>query len=101
MQALITKKKLLQQKYSFPTSTNIMELASSCSVQENFDRALHIVLQVACLVERMHDKRWIIVDITGKYVYIQEDNDYKVYVESDVLSNFSPYHINYLTVYVI
>ncbi|XP_061188421.1 uncharacterized protein LOC133196568 [Saccostrea echinata] len=61
-------------KYSFPACKNIIDLASS---QERTDDPIHIVHQVACLVKRMHEKHWLLVDITGKNIYIQEENDLK------------------------
>ncbi|XP_062581367.1 uncharacterized protein LOC134243146 [Saccostrea cucullata] len=43
--------------------------------EENYH--LRIIHQVACLVKRMHEKRWLLVDITGKSIYIQEENGLK------------------------
>ncbi|XP_062572025.1 uncharacterized protein LOC134233952 [Saccostrea cucullata] len=66
-------------KCRFPAAKNIIDLVplyvNNAQGEENY--RLRIVHQVACLVKRMHEKRWLLVDITGKSIYIQEENDYK------------------------
>ncbi|XP_062576637.1 uncharacterized protein LOC134238534 [Saccostrea cucullata] len=65
--------------HHFPAAKNIMDLVSvyvsDSQGEENYH--LRIVHQVACLVKRMHEKRWLLVDLTGKSIYIQEEKDFK------------------------
>ncbi|XP_062571924.1 uncharacterized protein LOC134233858 [Saccostrea cucullata] len=67
-------------KYSFPAAKNIMDCVSIYvnNAQEEENHHLRIVHQVACLVKRMHEKRWLLVDLTGKSIYIiREKKDFK------------------------
>ena len=75
---------LRYQIYSFPKSRNIMDLGHDWSENENQDRDLEVINQVTNLVQQMHEKRWILVDIVGKNIYVQEDNDLKVPIDTEL-----------------
>ena len=64
---------LRSQIYRFPKARNIMDLALDLSEYHDID--LEVIYQVTSLVQQMHEKRWILVDIVGKNIYI---NDFKV-----------------------
>nr|XP_022339525.1 uncharacterized protein LOC111134623 isoform X2 [Crassostrea virginica] len=68
-QGKITEIKLI---YRFPKARNIMDLALDLSEYHDID--LEVIYQVTSLVQQMHEKRWILVDIVGKNIYI---NDFK------------------------
>lgn len=39
---------------------------------------IDVIFNITRLVEKMHEKRWIMVDLVGKNIYIQDSNNYKV-----------------------
>ena len=61
-----------------------MDLALDWSEYQNHDRDLEVIYQVTSLVQQMHEKRWILVDIVGKNIYVQEDNDFKVPTDTEL-----------------
>ena len=72
------------QIYRFPKDRNIMDLAFDWSEVQNHDRDLEVIYQVTRLVQQMHEKRWILGDIVGKNIYVQEDNDFRVPTDTEL-----------------
>lgn len=60
--------------YRVPTARNILDL----SVQLSSRNTVDVIYNITRLVEKMHEKRWVMVDLVGKYIYIQDSNNYKV-----------------------
>ena len=75
---------LRSQIYRFPKARNIMDLGLDWSEYQNHDMDLEVIYQVTSLVQQMHEKRWILVDIVGKNIYVQEDNDFKVPTDTEL-----------------
>ena len=61
-----------------------MDLGLDWSEHQNHDKDLEVIYQVTSLVQQMHEKRWILVDIVGKNIYVQEDNDFKVLTDREL-----------------
>ena len=61
-----------------------MDLALDWSEYQNHDRDIEAIYQVTSLVQQMHEKRWILVDIVGKNIYVQEDNNFKVPTDTEI-----------------
>lgn len=58
------------QKYKYPKAVNILKMARE---SESPRECIDILLSVVQLVQRMHTKRWLMVALTGKNVYIQRE----------------------------
>lgn len=63
---------LIFQKCQYPRSVNILKNASEAGSTRQI---VDILLAVARLVQRMHAKRWLLVSLTGRHVYIQKRAD--------------------------
>nr|XP_034336350.1 tyrosine-protein kinase receptor svh-2 [Crassostrea gigas]XP_034336351.1 tyrosine-protein kinase receptor svh-2 [Crassostrea gigas] len=64
--------------YRVPTAKNILDLSPQLNDYQINSIDIDIIYNITSLVEKMHQKRWIMVDIVGKYIHIQENNNFKV-----------------------
>ncbi|XP_062584489.1 uncharacterized protein LOC134246178 [Saccostrea cucullata] len=64
--------------YKYPKAVNILELLKGNVSQHSCAKML---LAVAQLVQRMHAKRWVMVALTAKNIYIQQqENQYRAFL---------------------
>lgn len=66
------------QYYRVPTARNILDFSKQLSDYQVNGIDIDVIYDITRLVEKMHEKRWIMVDLVGKNIYIQDSNNYKV-----------------------
>uniref|UniRef100_K1R046 Mast/stem cell growth factor receptor-related protein n=1 Tax=Magallana gigas TaxID=29159 RepID=K1R046_MAGGI len=64
--------------YRVPTARNILDFSKQLSDYQVNGIDIDVIFNITRLVEKMHEKRWIMVDLVGKNIYIQDSNNYKV-----------------------
>uniref|UniRef100_A0A8W8KFS7 Protein kinase domain-containing protein n=1 Tax=Magallana gigas TaxID=29159 RepID=A0A8W8KFS7_MAGGI len=64
--------------YRVPTARNILDFSKQLSDYQVNGIDIDVIFNITRLVEKMHEKRWIMVDLVGKNIYIQDSNNYKI-----------------------
>ncbi|XP_062598126.1 tyrosine-protein kinase Fes/Fps-like, partial [Saccostrea cucullata] len=67
-----------ERQYTFPSSSNILCIAeemSKNSKEENVNTLLRLLFAVVKHVKQIHSMKWLMVDLTGKYVFIVDKQD--------------------------
>ncbi|XP_061174556.1 tyrosine protein-kinase src-1-like [Saccostrea echinata] len=65
-------------QYTFPSSSKILDIAeelSKNSKDENINTLLRLLFAVVKLVKQIHNMKWLMVDLTGKYVFIVDKQE--------------------------